>query len=477
MNNKKVIRIIAILMAALLLLGLVASVVPVMAGADFQDELAKLEEERQALAKKSGEAQTKIDLLRRQHADVIDEKAALDRRNELTALRLETTDKQIAVYNDMIVEKAAELDAAREVQAVQLEKYKDRIRAMEENGGYNIFAVILSVHSLSELLSAIDDIGEVMESDKLLERKYNEAKENTAAALAEYERVKDELQTKKVELELEKEQLKNDIKEATKLIAELEEDIKKAEEEYTKALAAEAAAAGWIAALIAQINAQNEQPAPTEQPETPAEQPETPSGQPQEPQEPSTGGGIVIGDMTIGDDEPAPETPAQPTQPTQPETPSQPTQPETPPAPVSGTATGTFLWPVPCSRRVTSRFGMRVHPITGKTTMHYGIDIDGYGRDGYAIVASDGGKVAFAGYDSSYGNYVIIDHGNKRQTLYAHCSGLAVSNQQVVSQGDTIGYLGATGWATGTHCHFEIFINGSRVDPAGYFSGLEFYDC
>ena len=123
----------------------------------------------------------------------------------------------------------------------------------------------------------------------------------------------------------------------------------------------------------------------------------------------------------------------------------------------------------------TSRFGSRSDPFTGETRYHSGIDIDGYGNDGAPVVASDGGTVVTASYNDGYGNYVIIDHGNGYQTLYAHNSSNAVSSGTWVNAGDTIAYLGATGNATGTHCHFEVRINGSTVDPTQYFSGYSYW--
>ena len=117
--------------------------------------------------------------------------------------------------------------------------------------------------------------------------------------------------------------------------------------------------------------------------------------------------------------------------------------------------TGSLVWPVPCSHTVTSRFGPRTPPITGKYTSHNGMDIDGYGHDGYPIVACDAGVVVAAKWSDSYGNYVMIDHGNGMQTLYAHMSGMAVKYRDTVTQGQTIGYLGSTGWSPGTHCRPE----------------------
>ncbi|MBQ7896401.1 MAG: M23 family metallopeptidase, partial [Oscillospiraceae bacterium] len=87
------------------------------------------------------------------------------------------------------------------------------------------------------------------------------------------------------------------------------------------------------------------------------------------------------------------------------------------------------------------------------------------------------GTVITASSDGGYGNYVIIDHGNYTQTLYAHMSYIGVSAGTYVSQGQVIGGLGSTGRSTGTHCHYEIFVNGDRTDPAAYYSGLSYWNC
>ena len=78
------------------------------------------------------------------------------------------------------------------------------------------------------------------------------------------------------------------------------------------------------------------------------------------------------------------------------------------------------------------------------------------------------------GWNGGWGNYVMIDHGNGMQTLYAHMSSRAVSVGQTVSRGQTIGYVGSTGMSTGPHLHFEMYINGSRIDPQTRYPGVSF---
>ena len=87
---------------------------------------------------------------------------------------------------------------------------------------------------------------------------------------------------------------------------------------------------------------------------------------------------------------------------------------------------------------------------------------------GVAFFAAAAGSVTYAGYDGDYGYNIVIDHGNGIKTRYAHASYLTVSKGQVVSQGDMIGAVGSTGYSTGNHLHFEVIVNGTRVNPAPY---------
>ncbi len=138
--------------------------------------------------------------------------------------------------------------------------------------------------------------------------------------------------------------------------------------------------------------------------------------------------------------------------------------PESPSSPLpraARAARGGFIWPV--NGTVTSEFGPRWG------SFHPGLDIAD--PEGTPIAASKAGTVVFAGPNGGYGNFVVIDHGDGTATAYAHQSRLASSEGQQVAQGQTIGYVGTTGFSTGNHLHFEIRVNGSAVNPRDYLGG------
>ena len=127
---------------------------------------------------------------------------------------------------------------------------------------------------------------------------------------------------------------------------------------------------------------------------------------------------------------------------------------------------GALGWPVPGYSTISSNFGYRIHPITGVSKLHAGIDVAA--PAGATVVAANSGTVIVATYSESYGNYVIIDHGGGLTTLYAHNTSLTVSAGQTVKKGRQIATVGTTGYSTGNHLHFEVRKNGTPVDPMGY---------
>ena len=129
---------------------------------------------------------------------------------------------------------------------------------------------------------------------------------------------------------------------------------------------------------------------------------------------------------------------------------------------------GELAWPVPGYTRITSKYAMRVHPITGQYKLHTGVDIGA--PMGANFVAANDGVVVKAGPNTAYGNMVIIDHGGGISTLYAHGSEILVDVGQTVKRGDAILKVGSTGYSTGPHAHFEVRINGVTTDPLPYIT-------
>ena len=129
---------------------------------------------------------------------------------------------------------------------------------------------------------------------------------------------------------------------------------------------------------------------------------------------------------------------------------------------------GVLAWPVPGYTKITSNYGMRVHPITGQYKLHTGVDISA--PIGANFVAANDGIVTKAEYNIAYGNMVIIDHGGGISTLYAHGSEILVTVGQTVKRNEAILKVGSTGYSTGPHAHFEVRINGVVTNPIEYIT-------
>ena len=444
MKKNKLVSIIAIILAALMLVSLFAGAIPMIAHAEQEEEseeLSALRARKAELSSQVKQIKAKLEGLEEEQTSVLQTKAALEEQNELEAGQLAIVEQEIAQYDELIRVKAREVDAAKDREQVQLERYRSRIRAMEENGGYSILTLILESESFADLLTAFDDYGEIMQSDKLLHKQYVAARAETEEIKAQFEAEKAVYEADQAALEEEKAELENGIRESTERLEALADEIEKAIADYEAAEAAEASAAATIANLIRQnelIRAQERAAAQAEA---------------KRQIEEMTAANAAA--MAAGEAAPYSETQMQ----------------QTAQVAEIGYVSGNsgFTWPLPCSTRISSEYGTRSDPFTGETRTHNGLDIDGFGNDGAPVVAAASGTVVTAAYDSAYGNYVVIDHGGT-STVYAHLAGLGVSAGETVTQGETIGAVGSTGRATGTHLHFEVYEEGTRVDPTQYFS-------
>ena len=419
--NKKTKSLLALMLSVMTVLSLVLGALPTQAYAVTQSEIDALKKERDKIAEAKAAQQAIVDELEAQHADVLDRKLALDDRNVYTLEQMELNEQEIALYDQMIEDKAREVEEALALENQQLERYRTRVRAMEENGNYGFLALVLNSSSLGELLTAMDDIGEIMESDRRLEDEYIAAREHTEEVKAEYEEYKAELEAKQATLRAEQVELQRQIDEATELITKLAEDIEGNAEELAKLQAAQDEAQKEIDQMVAELERQRAEEEERRRQEQAANGGGSGGG--------SSGGGTVTG-------------------------------------------TGSFTWPCPSCTYITSRVGYRWHPVSGQWKYHSGLDIGA--AYGASIVAADGGTVTIAGVNGGYGNCVMIDHGNGYYTLYGHMSSIAVSVGQSVSKGATIGYVGSTGDSTGPHLHFEIRQGTTILDPENWFTGLTY---
>jgi murein DD-endopeptidase MepM/ murein hydrolase activator NlpD len=125
---------------------------------------------------------------------------------------------------------------------------------------------------------------------------------------------------------------------------------------------------------------------------------------------------------------------------------------------------GKMAWPL--RGRITSRFGYRRHPLWGGRSYHTGLDVAA--KYGTPIKAADAGEVIFSGWWDGYGKAVVVDHGSKTTTVYAHLSRIYKKVGAVVAKGQVVGLVGSTGYSTGPHLHFEVRKNGKPTNPMGY---------
>ena len=425
-NIKKSLRSV---FCALLAAAALAAALP--AHAVSQAEIDDLQKNLDALEQQAQEQQDVINDLTSQKARFITRKLALDNKIEINRQMIELIGEQIEIYDEIIAEKQAELDKALEKETAQTELLRSRIRAMEENSTYSYASFIFDSSSVTELLSRIGDVNDIMHYDKTLEEEYMAAREDVESIKKSYEEARHEQELLQKELDTKQAELDAQVEAAYTMIADIETLSDDAQAEYDAIAEEEAKAEETLQEAIRKRAAEQ---AKYNQNNNSNNGGGGNSG--------GSGGNSGGGGSSGGG---------------------------------SATSLSNLQWPVPSCTLITSRFGYRVAPTTGASTYHGGLDI-GAGM-GASIVAAGAGDVIYAGANGGYGNCVMIDHGNGVVTVYAHMSSIGVSYGQYVTAGQYVGAVGSTGVSTGPHCHFEIRINGAQTDPAAYFSGLSYWNC
>ena len=417
-NQKAFVRFLCVFLAVLMILSVIMMVIPVRAVSE--NDIALLKARRVELEKELAEQDELIKSLTENRALIIDRKAALDRRIELNRESIDLMNEQIDAYETLIEEKAREYADAVEAENTQSDLFRKRVRAMEEGGNYSYIAFLFAAESVSDFLSRLSDIDDIMHYDRQLEDDLRESRARVEELKKEYVRIREEQSAVRDELNGKKELLDGQIEAACRLIESLEENTDDARAEYEAIEKAEAEAYAAEQQAIQQYA---------------AEQYALQLAARAAAQQQAAAGGTAAYSS-------------------------------------SGAYTGSFIWPVD-STYVSSGYGGRSAPTAGASTYHQAIDISA--AAGSPIYAAADGTVTIAAYNNGLGNYVSIAHDGSTSTRYSHMTNYIVQPGQYVTQGQIIGYVGATGIATGNHLDFAVTSNGQSVDPLQYYDTSALY--
>ena len=400
----------AVILAAALIAAPAGFSMPVHA-----ETLSELEDQKAELEQQKADNEEKLESLKEDITKQEDYLVALQEQqdtleSQIDTLNLETQelDGQILDLESQISEKQKKIDA-------NMELLKERLRALYIAGDASTLEIILNSENLIDFAEKTEFIKAITEHDAEL---MNSLSEDIAGISSEKETIqqyKDQVLENKKDLDEKSLELSGLYEEGQAVMESLNQDKSDAEARSSELEGdlsdAEDAIDAWYADYYAQQAQQNDTN--------------------DEDSDDGGSGGSSDGGSDGGGDT---------------------------------TGSGMFAWPVPGFTWLSSYWG------DGRN--HQAIDIAGGGIYGAQIVAAADGTVSYAesgGWGGGYGTWLIIDHGNGYSTVYAHCSGLAVSQGQWVSQGQVIGYVGSTGDSTGPHLHFEVREYGTRVNPLNWF--------
>ena len=406
-----------------LLIAIVTGVFPLAHGTVFagtksyQDEIDAAKKKKKELEQAQKELEKKIQELTEKKEDMEAYILALDEKTMALLEDIESLEEDIAACEVKLEETRAELEAAKIREADQYETMKNRVQYMYENGEAGFLEVLIGQGSLSDLFNQMEYRREITKYDNQLLDRYNRTKLEVIQTESLLEAQLEELhvmkETQEAEL-LAVEELT--AAKAAELVA-LAESIGVDEEmlfNYWEEIVEQGKSIEELERLEAERLAEEERKRKEEEERIRKLEEER-----RKKEEMKRNQSIE-----------------------------------------------NMLWPIPASSRVTSKFGYRNAPTAGASTFHQGIDV-GAAR-GTEVIAAIAGTVKKAGYNSTSGYHVVIDHGDGVETKYLHASKLLVKVGEYVQRGQKIMLVGSTGVSTGPHLHFGLFINGVAVDPLKY---------
>lgn len=446
MKNKKFwVSLMAGIMAAIMILSLLLQLIPVQSNAasssEIKDQIEEMEKDQQKLQDRLDELESQRKDNLSQMKDIIAQKKIVDQQVALLHEQIDSMNDQIAAYAVMIADKQAELDKANEDLQQLKKKHMERLRAMEEDGQLSYWYVLFEANSFTDLLDRLNMIQEIAAADQKRIAEMGEAAkvvEQTRLTLQQEQAAlqdsRQELAAKQVELDRkakESEQLLADlvakgeeyeiwIEEQEDELSKLEDELLDMEAEYDRVKYEE-----WLATSVPPTTA-----APS-------------SG--------SSGGSSSAGSSTGGYSTTIWRSGTAMT-----------------PNTVDG-----ITWYTPCDyNRISSTFGMRLHPVDKIWKQHKGVD---FAIGHTPIYASRPGVVVISGWDDSAGYWVVIDHTDGFRSVYMHmCKRPYVKVGDFVGAGKELGCVGSTGSSTGNHLHFGIQRYNSSLGKYEYVNPLQY---
>ncbi len=425
---------------------------------EIEAEKAENQKEIDALQKQMDELENDVSA-QQQLQDQLQEKIDLQNQNidnvntiinDLNG-KIEEKEKKISQLESDIAKKQTDINEG-------LELFKERLRAMYISGNDSLASALVGATDFYDMLSKLELISQVAKHD-------NELIDSLKTQLQQFEEAQAQLDIEKTSLDADlktqeenrkelsaaMEQLQADYEESEDYIARKEADMASMQRDVDSRKADNDAMDAEIESIEAEIERQR-QAAIAEQERRKAEEEEAAQVEEDNSNNDNSSSYDDSSSDDSSDNTTVPDTSA------------------------DENYGGSLSWPVPGFYGVSSGYGERWG------SFHAGIDIAGGGISGATITAADSGTVILVktgcthnygkdgscGCNGGYGNYLAIDHGNGVTTLYGHCADVYVSVGQTVSRGEAIGSVGSTGWSTGFHCHFEVRVNGSTVNPTSY---------
>ncbi len=334
--------------------------------------------------------------------------AALDYQIEATRAELNATNQIIKTLTGDIEKKEKQLEETIETLDEKQDLFATRIRVMYEKGETSYMDVLLNSESFSDMLSNMEIVSQIMDYDKQVVQEYKDLKVSIEDQKASLESDRKDKKNYAHSLEETKKEIESHKKEYKALKAKVDKDIDLKKAEAARMLKEQESINSEIEAISRREAEEAKRRASSSS---------------------SSGGSHSGGGKAYS---------------------------------------GSLTWPCPSYNRISSPYGYRTHPITGTRKLHKGLDISA--SKGNPVIAAASGTVVKSYFSSSYGNYVVISHGGGMMTAYAHMTRRMVSAGQHVSAGQQIGTVGSTGNSTGPHLHFEVYMNGSTINPMNYFS-------